>query len=300
LDKKLIKASGELPLADPSWFEAVDSRLYAGILKGARKLSSRSPYGSRGDQSSYSDDVLTEFLGSKILYKIGVSKRREISSGDMPLDKSVMNYTYGALLNFVKNFHRDLERQEQRGKGSKGIQEFGGEAHDFEDPITEAISDPTSPVGRILHNWLQGAISKVRYNSKAGWNGEEVFRIYMENLRQGGKRNAFLVQIPMNDEIMTVPKPTVQFIVNHYISALTEMAASDKGHLAEAIEDLQKEQEYKETTRNVYNPFEMRDDGDGDGRMASRTASRTAVHVSPMSKILLMYLQKLIPIYLSA
>lgn len=295
LDKKLIKASGELPLADPSWFEAGDSRLYAGIIKGAKKLSSRSPYGSRKDQSAYSDDVLTEFLGSKILYKIGVSKRRDIASGNMPLDKSVMNYTYGALLNFVKNFHRDMERQEQRGKGSKGIQEFGGEAHDFEDPITEAISDPTSPVGRILHNWLQGAISKVKYNSKAGWNGEEVFRIYMENLRQGGKRNAFLVQIPMNDEIMTVPKPTVQFIVNHYISALTEMAANDKGHLAEAIEELQKEQEYKETTRNVFNPFEM--DDDGDGRMASRRASRTAVHVSPMSKVLLMYLGGLDKVY---
>lgn len=276
LNKKLQKAQEDLPLTDPSWFAATDSRLYAGILKGVRKLSSRSPYGSRGDQSGYSDDVLTEFLSSKILYKIGASKRREISNGDMPLDKSVMNYTYGALLNFVKNFHRDLERQEQRGKGSKGIQEFGGETHDFEDPITEAISDPTSPVGRILYDWLQKAVSKVKYNSKAGWNGEEVFRIYMENLRQGGKRNAFLVQIPMNDEITTVPKPTVQFIVNHYISALTDMAASDKGYLAEALSDLKMEKEYRDTTRNVYDPFEM-------------TNNKLASHVAPMAKALLPY-----------
>lgn len=299
LEKKLLKAQEELPLADPSWFEARDSRLYAGIIKGVKKLSSRSPYGSRKDQSAYADDVLTEFLGSKILYKIGVSKRREIASGIMPLDKSVMNYTYGSLLNFVKNFHRDMERQEQRGKGSKGIQEFGGEVHDFEDPITEAISDPTSPVGRILHDWLQDAISKVKYNSKAGWNGEEVFRMYMENLRQGGKRNAFFVQIPMNNEITTVPKPTVQFIVNHYISALTEMAAKDKGYLAEAIDELQREREYKETTRNVFNPFETSEDefGRTASRMTRKMISRMASHASPMSKALLAYLGGLNKVY---
>lgn len=250
---QLVRTQSEYPKISPEWFSDRTSILYPFLAKKFREFSDRSSFGGHGSKSrAYTEDALSEFISSDKLYKAGHEKRMDILGGAEP--KAVLNYLWGAIKNFMFNYHRNLERQEMRGRGDATYHGFDGDHSTSADPLSEALSDPSSPAGKAVYTWLNSKIDDVDFRSKAGWDGAEVYRKYLDNMR----RDRALLDITIENEdgeMKQVPKGTASGIVSLYTQRLTEMAANDRG-LKRILADFASERDRQRTTQSVYDRFE--------------------------------------------